>query len=144
MKNKVEVKRNERTTGTFKIEIVGGLTEFVHDQISFDKNNQRIQIFAYEGATGGTMRPRKRLTFEFAPGTPTGHYDVKNILEASLVDYSDMHSFKYIPESGWISIVFHESPQRAYGLFTMKMKNIGEPHGPANIEVFGNFDLINQ
>ncbi|WP_127646947.1 MULTISPECIES: hypothetical protein [Pseudomonas] len=144
MKNDIEIKGNENTHGVFNTEIIGGLRPLYHDLLSFDKNDQHIQIFAYEGSGGGVMRPRRYLVFEFASDTPSGNYDIKDILKAELLAYSDSYNWTYIPESGWISIILSESSPRVRGLFTMNMKNIGESTGPAHIEVSGDFNLSNE
>ncbi|MGX1185699.1 hypothetical protein AB7M29_003378 [Pseudomonas sp. F-14 TE3623] len=135
----IETKMSVNTVGTFEVK-TDGRGNIRADVVSFEETRVGFQVSVRQGV-GGIMEPKMffRLTF---PRKTTGLYNVDK-LEVELLDYSDGHSFEYIPLTGHVMVWLTKSPRRVRGIFYMDMKNIGDSFGPPTLKVTGSFDLSN-
>lgn len=137
----IEAKANINTVGTFEVE-TDALGNLKADAVSFEETDTNFNVWVAQGL-GGVMEPKKFLQFIFPRKTTIEHYAIKDLVEVKLRDYSEMHSFEYVPLAGWVTVWLTESPRRVRGIFSMDMKNIGESSGPSTLKATGSFDLSN-
>lgn len=135
----IETKMSVNTVGTFEVK-TDGLGDIRADVVSFEETPRGFQVLVSQGV-GGTMET-KRLFKIALPRKTTWLYNVDE-LKVELREYSDMHSFEYIPLSGQVLVWLTKSPRRVRGVFYMEMKNVGDSFGPPTLKVNGYFDLSN-
>ncbi|MFJ2710605.1 hypothetical protein ACIOZM_06910 [Pseudomonas sp. NPDC087346] len=128
------------TEGTFKVKTdPGGALRA--DTISFKTAGYGFEVSVAEGR-GGNMEPKKYFRLVF-PKRVSGTYKAQDLEGTKLLDYSEIHSYEYVPVSGSVEVTYVDSPERTQGNFNMEMRNIGEPSGPSVLKVEGSFDLKN-
>jgi hypothetical protein len=136
MANHAEV----NTKGTFEVKTdLGGALRA--DTISFKPAGYGFEVSVAEGR-GGHMEPKKYFRLVF-PKRDSGTYKAQVLEGTKLLDYSEIHSYEYVPVSGSVKVTYVDSPERTQGDFTMEMRNIGDPFGPPVLKVEGFFDLNN-
>ncbi|MBF6036229.1 hypothetical protein H8F23_23525 [Pseudomonas sp. P155] len=135
------VKTKSTATGKFEVEVEGyGKIEQLDIYLSEQGDGFEVGV---RDDPPGNMPPTRFLFIEFPNKTAIAKYDVKELKRFAYHDYSEWHSYEFVPESGSVKVKYQDSPRQASGEIDVKGRLVGSPppQGPVNVRIFGTFDL---
>lgn len=135
------VETKSTATGKFEVE-VEGYGKIVQRDIYLSDKGLGFEVGVSDDPPGN-MPPTRFLFIEFPNKSAITKYDVKDLKSFAYHDYSESHSYEFVPESGFVKVKYQDSPRQASGEIDVKGRLAGSPPppGPVNVRIFGAFDL---